>query len=749
MRVISYCLTASSIVGLMVAAPGSTASAAAIPPARPTAGADVVAGPARIDVGLAEGADRAAIVRALGDRATFRVVPGLDAIAVDVPADSRDAALATLQARSDVRYAEEGAVLRAQSDPLDAGNRLDRMSIPEARTWTAGSRDVIVAVVDTGVTPNPDLASDRLVDGYDFVDDDADPGDGEDHGTTVANVIAAADNGVGGTGVCSDCRIMPVRVLRSLPGQSAAGHSADVAAGIVWAADHGARIINLSLAGPARSLLIEEAVRHADDKDVLVVAAAGNDPGTHRRYPAANDDVPVLSAGAIGSGATNGPDDEWITLRAYSGFSALNTSGRPATLTGTSGAAAVTSGVAALAMSLDPRASMAEVRFLVGKHAQPHAGYPGLQAARVLHALGAEDTVAPEVAFTVVNGETAVHRRVEVVPAITDDHALSHWQLLVDGVAADEGFGPPPVAPLSWEPAGNNAATVQISVRATDYAGNVTTTRAVPVRIDTTKPVATIVAPASGAHVRGTIEVAVTSSDAGLVSATVNGVPLSRAGTRWSARLVPPASGLLVYDLVDEAGNASRLTRGVVVDNTAPTAKAITPAAGTRLRGTFTSTLTGVTDVTGVATAELRAYGRLVGRDTTAPYSLKVKSYADTTEHTVQLVWKLTDKLGNTRTYYRDVLIDNKAPTVSITKAPADKAKVKGTVKVNVKAADAAGIARVELIVNGRLVVRDTTAAYVLSLNTAKQKKTMKVQVRAYDKLGNVKYTSARTWYRK
>ncbi|WP_268248034.1 Ig-like domain-containing protein [Actinoplanes lobatus] len=84
-----------------------------------------------------------------------------------------------------------------------------------------------------------------------------------------------------------------------------------------------------------------------------------------------------------------------------------------------------------------------------------------------------------------------------------------------------------------------------------------------------------------------------------------------------------------------------------------------------------------------------------------------------------------------------------------MTKAPKNKAKIKGTTKVYVKASDGSGIARVELIANGKVVARDYTAGYLLGFDASKQKKTMKVQVRAYDKLGNVKYTSTRTWYRK
>ncbi|MEU4214065.1 Ig-like domain-containing protein [Actinoplanes sp. NPDC026623] len=67
---------------------------------------------------------------------------------------------------------------------------------------------------------------------------------------------------------------------------------------------------------------------------------------------------------------------------------------------------------------------------------------------------------------------------------------------------------------------------------------------------------------------------------------------------------------------------------------------------------------------------------------------------------------------------------------------------------MSVKATDASGIARVELLINGKVVATDTRAGYVLAFKTTSQKKTIKVQVRAYDKLGNVKYTTTRTWTR-
>ncbi|MBB2944871.1 hypothetical protein FB565_004604 [Actinoplanes lutulentus] len=201
----------------------------------------------------------------------------------------------------------------------------------------------------------------------------------------------------------------------------------------------------------------------------------------------------------------------------------------------------------------------------------------------------------------------------------------------------------------------------------------------------------------------------------------------------------------LTWKVSDELGNSTSRSWNVIADNTGPTGT-VNPKQNTRVRGTFTTTLTGVKDLSRVAWTELWADGKYIGMDQKAPYSGKVKTGKK--NGAVKLTWKLFDELGNSRTYTRTVVADNKAPTVKITKAPKNKAKVKGTVKVYVKATDSSGIARVELIINGKVVAKDVKSGYFLSVNTKNQKKTMKVRVRAYDKLGNVTYTTTRTWRR-
>jgi archaellum component FlaF (FlaF/FlaG flagellin family) len=96
----------------------------------------------------------------------------------------------------------------------------------------------------------------------------------------------------------------------------------------------------------------------------------------------------------------------------------------------------------------------------------------------------------------------------------------------------------------------------------------------------------------------------------------------------------------------------------------------------------------------------------------------------------------------------RTLIADNKAPTVTITSGPANGAKVKGTVTVKVAASDAGSVGRVELIVNGTVVAKDTASPYTFKINVARYGKKIKVQVRAVDTVGNTATTATRTWKR-
>lgn len=182
----------------------------------------------------------------------------------------------------------------ATNDPLrDQQWGLDQIKTEAAWAATTGAGSV-VAVVDSGVDlTHPDLAG-NLVAGATFIDCDPSCGngdwkgpngvgdDGDEHGTHVSGIVAAvADNGIGIAGVAPDAKIMPIKAL-----EEGSGSFEDIANGIRYAADHGADVVNLSIGAlPGVQALtitgveasVTEAIAYANEKGVLVVAAAGNE----------------------------------------------------------------------------------------------------------------------------------------------------------------------------------------------------------------------------------------------------------------------------------------------------------------------------------------------------------------------------------------------------------------------------------------------------------------------------------------
>lgn len=191
-----------------------------------------------------------------------------------------------LNARPDVEYAEPNRKVYALTVPNDPGFSFQwhyqTISLPSAWDITKGSSSVVVAVIDSGIRfSHPDFDPGRFVQGWDYVDGDSDPTDSGggagnfSHGTHVAGTIGAwTNNNIGVAGVNWQVKLMPLRVLDS-DGQ---GTDVDVAAAIVYAADHGAQVINLSLGGPGVcTQTLSNAIVYAHDRGVTLVAAAGNE----------------------------------------------------------------------------------------------------------------------------------------------------------------------------------------------------------------------------------------------------------------------------------------------------------------------------------------------------------------------------------------------------------------------------------------------------------------------------------------
>lgn len=238
-----------------------------------------------------------------------------------------------------------------------------------AWNYTMGSADIKIAILDSGVlASHPEFAG-RLLPGYDFINNDNDPHDDYGHGTHVAGIAAAgANNQIGMVGVCPRCSIIPVKVLD----QSNQGSWGGVAAGITFAVDAGAHIINLSLGGNSLAPVIEEAINYAAQKNVVVVAAAGNARSNAPFYPAALDSV-------IGVAATRNDDTRWslsnygsfvdVAAPGYAVYSTYNdlqnAYGGYNYMSGTSMAAPHVAGLAGLLLSQDPKRTPVQVRDII------------------------------------------------------------------------------------------------------------------------------------------------------------------------------------------------------------------------------------------------------------------------------------------------------------------------------------------------------------------------------------------------
>ncbi|MEK3881600.1 S8 family peptidase [Paenibacillus sp. PL2-23] len=181
------------------------------------------------------------------------------------------------------------------NDALYSQYQWNLPSIEAEKGWAVskGDESVIIAVLDTGVQLNhPDLQG-RLIDGVNIVKENSEPSDDVGHGTHVAGIIGAAvNNGEGVAGVSWFNKLMPVKVLDS----SGAGSTYAVAQGIIWAVDHGAKVINMSLGNYAEAEFLHDAIKYAYERDVVLIAASGNDNTERPGYPAAYPEVFAVAA---------------------------------------------------------------------------------------------------------------------------------------------------------------------------------------------------------------------------------------------------------------------------------------------------------------------------------------------------------------------------------------------------------------------------------------------------------------------
>jgi type VII secretion-associated serine protease mycosin len=306
--VLGLLLLATAAAPVAATEPDGATTNASVPAA--TAGAVI---PGRVIVRWRTDADAAAVVRTRGLAVLSELaVPGSSRAQL-LATDGRavDQVLAELRADPAVAYAEPDYTIALAVDPapevvVNDPQTADQYSLSHMRVrdaWgveTGGAGKI--AVLDTGVqSAHPDLSG-RVLAGYDFVNDDSNAGDDNGHGTWVAGIIAAKVNdGYGIAGISWSDKILPVKIMS----REGTGSSSDLASGIIWAADHGATVINMSVGGFPYSQYVQDAVTYAWNKGAVLVGAAGNNRREEVFYPASMTNVVSVSATQVNDEFSN------------------------------------------------------------------------------------------------------------------------------------------------------------------------------------------------------------------------------------------------------------------------------------------------------------------------------------------------------------------------------------------------------------------------------------------------------------
>jgi thermitase len=228
---------------------------------------------------------RASVNAKLGGR-VVETIPGIDVQVVSVPKNTEVEKIGQYKKDRNVEFAEPDYVATAILTPDDHYFRyqwgMTKIQAPDAWSVTTGSSAIDIAILDTGIDQDHEDLAAKIVANKNFtlsrtVDDLY------GHGTHVAGIAAAiTNNAVGVAGVGFNTKLMNVKVLND----SGSGYYSWIANGITWAANNGAKVINMSLGGTSSSSTLESAINYAWSKGVVIVAAAGNNGNTAPVYPA-------------------------------------------------------------------------------------------------------------------------------------------------------------------------------------------------------------------------------------------------------------------------------------------------------------------------------------------------------------------------------------------------------------------------------------------------------------------------------
>ena len=462
--------------------------------------------------------------------AVSRTIPAIDTFVVTVPQPALKGVMRALSNSGLFTVVETDDLARGGGVPNDPGysSQWHLPAINAAGAWdiTTGAASVPIAMIDSGVNPyHSDLAS-KLIAGWSFLLGNNNTADVQGHGTATAGVAAAAGNNANGVaGVSWLSPIMPLVVLNS---SDYAAYS-DIANAITYAADHGVRIINVSIGGSTASSTLQNAVNYAWNKGAVVFASAMNNSTSTPYYPAACDKVVAVSAtepsDTLSSFSNYGT---WIDLAAP-GNNILTTDngGGYSSWYGTSFSSPIAAGTAALALSKNPGLTASSLVTLLEQNADD-IGAPGfdtsfgwgrVNAYRVAIAAAASysaDSIAPSISIVSPIGGSAVSGVVQIQGSATDNVGITRVELWVDG-RFDSTCGSVTFS-CSWNAGAAAPGSHSLTVKAFDAAGNMGSASeslgiAASTINDTQAPSVQITSPSNNATVTGGVSISAVASD--------------------------------------------------------------------------------------------------------------------------------------------------------------------------------------------------------------------------------------------
>jgi subtilisin family serine protease len=509
---------------------------------------------------------------------------------VDIDAGSEKAAVAELRKNPAFKAVELDRKVKLAAVPNDPyyGSEWHLAKVGAAAAWDkAQGAGITIAIIDSGVDiTHPDLAP-HVVPGWNVYGNNADTTDVCGHGTAVAGTAAAAmNNGAGVAGVAGQAKIMPLRIA-FLDGGSCVAYLSDMATAVTYAADHGARIANLSFSGVPSSAAVQNAANYLRSKGGLVFAAAGNG-NRDEGYAPTSTMVIVSATDSADNRSSFSSYGNYVTLSAPgTGIYTTSVGGAYGSWSGTSFASPLAAGVAALMMSANPSLDPSKVESLLYSSATDlgtagrdiYFGYGRVNAAAaVTAALGSTppvDTTAPTVGITAPTGSSTVSGTTTVNVTAADNVGVSRVDLKVNNtvIASDTSApysfswdtkgvanGMAALIAVAYDAAGNQASSGTVSV-------NVANAQSAPVK-DTVKPSVAIINPIAG-RVSGSVNVKVEASDnsgpAGLTlqlfvdndrRATATGSGNSMSYT-WNTKSISSGKHTLRAVAKDAAGNSA------------------------------------------------------------------------------------------------------------------------------------------------------------------------------------------------